>query len=193
MGRPSKLSPEQWAEVRAKREAYGLGFAELGRQYGISHVAIGNRAAAEGWAGVEEVRRAVNSRVRQKVTGVIKEMSDAQREVAIEAEATRLAAVQLRQREDWVEAKAVVDAAKDKHRAADVYDPEDLGRPLSHEEILANAAARRLAAEDLKAAKTYAESLKIIQEGERKAWDMDANFDVEKMTDEELDRALASH
>jgi hypothetical protein len=161
----------------------------LARDYGISNVAIKKRAVAEGWADVAEVQRLVHVKVQEKVTGITAQLSTERREAAIETESDRLAAVQLRQRQDWVEVKALLDQATARHENADVHKPEG-GRLLTYDEIQANAAARRSAAEELKAVKVYAETVKIIQDGERKAWDMDAPFEVSKMTDEELEKAL---
>ena len=190
MARPSKLTYAQWADVRTRREVFGTSYLELGKMFGISHMAINRKAIDEGWANVEEARKVVSAKAKQKVTGIVKELTAAQRDEAIEEESSRLAAVQLRQRVDWTEAKAIADAAMIRHQQADIYRPEDLGRNLDLEEIQANAANRRAAAEDVKTAKVHAETIRIIQDGERKAWDMDAPIDLSKLTDEELEAEL---
>ena len=49
-----------------------------------------------------------------------------------------------------------------------------------------NVEDKRVAFEDLKAAKITSETLKIVQDGERKAWGLDLVVDVTKLTDEQL-------
>ena len=44
----SPLTPEQWAEARRLR-AEGATFVALGKQFGVSDTAIGDRARREGW------------------------------------------------------------------------------------------------------------------------------------------------
>ena len=45
----SKLSPDEWAEVRRQR-AEGASFVDIGRRFGVTPKSIGQRARREGWA-----------------------------------------------------------------------------------------------------------------------------------------------
>ena len=51
----AKVSQEQWAEIRKKREISGVSYRALAQEYGISDAAIIKRAKREGWkSGVAE-------------------------------------------------------------------------------------------------------------------------------------------
>jgi hypothetical protein len=50
----SKLSPEQWAEVRRLR-AKGASFADLGRRFGVTASCISQCARKQGWASADSV------------------------------------------------------------------------------------------------------------------------------------------
>lgn len=163
----ARLSPEQWEEVRAKREA-GASFPALGAEFGISHQAIQKRAKAEGWGDGQDVKVAIVKKVAEKVAGVVAGCNPKKKAEAIDAEAGKAAAVVTRHREEWPKARDMAEKARETHANAAGMDD------------------KRVAFEDLKAAKIHAETLKIIQDGERKAWNLDVPVDFSNMTDEQL-------
>ena len=94
-----RLSPDQWAEIRALRET-GASFGALAREFGISKTAIMKRAKAEGWGDGSDIAGLVRERAMAKVTGLVAG-SRQKRETAIEHAAETAAAVLQRQRNDW--------------------------------------------------------------------------------------------
>lgn len=62
-----KLTPEQWAQIRHERETTGDSFRTLAARHGVSDVAIGKRAKAEGW-GANGKKAAPNKAQSAKVS-----------------------------------------------------------------------------------------------------------------------------
>lgn len=91
-----------------------------------------------------------------------------QKAEAIDAEAEKRAAVIERHREGWSKIREMLENGRKAHKS--VKNIED----------------KSVAFEDLKAAKISSETLKLIQEGERKAWGLDLVVDVTKLTDKQL-------
>jgi hypothetical protein len=156
-----RLTREQWVEVRAKREA-GASFPALAKEYGISHQAIQKRAKAAGWSDGSDVAHEIRRKAAARVAGVI-ESDPVKKAAAIESEAGRLAEVVDRHRQEW---KIVT--------------------TLRAEALINRRDKPQLAFTKLKIAKITAELTQIQQTGERKAWGLDENVDVSKMTDQQL-------
>ena len=150
-----RLSAEQWAEVRAEREASGASFRDLSGRFGVSDVAILKRAKAEGWGDGKDVAEIVRRKVSEKVSGLVSTANPQKKAAALDAEAARGAEVVNRHREEPTAARERVYAGLKAHKAS--VTKED----------------KTLAFEDLKAAKIAAEALAIIQAMERKAWGLD--------------------
>jgi hypothetical protein len=161
----ARLTPEQWNDIRAKFEV-GASARELSVIFGISHTAINKKAEKEGWT--RSIEPAIRRKVSEKVSGYVSSDNLSKRAEAIDAEAERRAAVIERHREEWPTVREMVEAGCKTHSEAS-----------SLEE-------KRIAFEDLKAAKIASETLKIIQDGERKAWNLDQIVDVTTLTDEQL-------
>ena len=72
----ARLTPEKWAEVKAKWSVGKRTNRELAEEYGVSHVAIQKRAIAESWERLNEriVDDAIESRAKltREVTKVTK-------------------------------------------------------------------------------------------------------------------------
>lgn len=136
----ARLNANQWGEIRAKREGTGVSFSKLAKEYGVSHVAISKRAAAEKWQDGTDGNAIANKLAMEKVTGIVTAGNYKRRAESIEAAADIKAGVIQSQQADW----AV-------HR--DTFGPSTL------EEF-----------DRLKCAKISAEMMKIRHEGERKAY-----------------------
>jgi hypothetical protein len=80
-----RLTADQWAQIRAEREA-GASFPELAARFGVSHQAIQKRAKTEGWGDGVGVVAACNPKKKAE---------------AIDAAADRAAAVVERHKQDW--------------------------------------------------------------------------------------------
>ena len=161
----ARLTDDQWAEIRAKFEA-GATARELAAAYGISHTAINKKAGKEGWT--RNIEPVIRRKVSEKVSGYVSTDNPKKRAEAIDAEAEKRATIIERHRGEWPEAREMVERGREAHKVAE------------------NLNEKRIAFEDLKAAKIASETLKIIQEGERKAWGLDAVIDVTALTDEQL-------
>ena len=138
-----RLTADQWASIRAEREASGMSFADLGAKYGVSAPAIFKRAKAEGWGNGQDVGDAIRRKVNELVHGV-NEVSPKKRAEAIDAAAERTVAVLETHRAEWAEHRQLFPTAEIK---ADF----ELG----------------------KSAKISAEMLRIRQSGERLAYGLD--------------------
>lgn len=156
-----KLSSDRWQEIRAKREA-GASFPALGKAFGISYQAIQKRAKREGWGDGSDVASVIRRKAAEKVAGVV--ASDPiKKAAAIDDEAEKLAEIVNRHRSEWrfvttLRAEALVDRLV------------DVGKAFNKAKL----------------AKITAEMTAIQQAGERKAWGLDENVDVSKMTDQQL-------
>lgn len=146
-----RLTAEQWTMVRQKYETDPrLSFADLASQFGISKQAIHKRATAEKWGRVVSLAE-LAARAQTK----------ADRLVDGEVDATRLASI----REAGVDEAASRRAAVlDRHR-----------REVDGPRKIVYQALQSGDIEKARLAKAVAESLKIVQELERKAWGLDGD------------------
>lgn len=135
-----RLTDDQWAEIRAKREGTGVSFKKLADEYGVSDAAIVKRASSEGWSDGSDGNAEANRRAFEKVSGIVSAANQKARLESIETAADIKADVIKAQQADW-----------SLHR-------ETFG-PTTMEEF-----------DRLKCAKISAEMLKIRHEGERKAY-----------------------
>jgi len=142
-----KLSPEDWEQIRAEREA-GLSFRRLASRYGISKTAIIQRAKAEGWGDGADVAELVRRKASARVAGV--DITDHQkRAAAIDLAAELAADVIRRHQEEAEQVRELLWRGLEAHRAAETLDE------------------KRLAFETLKAAKISSETLTNLQRMER--------------------------
>lgn len=149
-----RLSPETWAEIRFERETKGTTYKDLAQKYGVSDVAILKRAHAENWRSPDEIEPAIRSKVSEKLAGVSAANLDTITK-SIDEEAERRADIIRRQRRDIDNVRRLFCSALEAYEAA------------------RTRAEKRAAAEDLKAVKSAIESLKDLQERERKAYGLD--------------------
>lgn len=144
-----RLTAEQWTTVRQRYETDPrLSFADLASQFGVSKQAIHSRSKAESWERVvslAELTARAQARADHLVDGRVdaKELAST-REAGVESATDRRAAV------------------LERHR-----------REVDGPRKIAYQALQTLDIEKAKLAKTVAESLKIVQELERKAWGLD--------------------
>lgn len=149
-----RLTKEQWETIRAEREA-GCSFPELAARHGVSHQAIQKRAKKGGWSGGEDVAEVVRRKVAERVAGLQPKESPEKRAAAMDAEADKVAEVVRRHRDETNAIRDRLYNGLKQHKAAENY------------------AAKRLAFEDLKAAKISSECLQNIHRMERTAWGID--------------------
>lgn len=144
-----RLTSDQWTIVRQKYETDPrLSFADLASQFGVSKQAIHKRATAERWERVVSLAE-LATRAQTK----------ADRLVDGEVDAARLTSI----RETGIDEAASRRAAVlDRHRKE-----ADGPRKLVYQ------ALQSCDIEKAKLAKIVAESLRIVQELERKAWGLD--------------------
>ena len=138
-----------WPTIRAEYEA-GETVSALARKFGCARRAIQQRIQKEGWA--QDVEPAIRRKVAEKVAGVIAGATTKKKAAAMDAEATRRAAVVARHQVEWEQVAALrQESLKVRHD-----DPGD-------------------AFQRAKLAKITAEMTAIQQAGERKAWNLDAD------------------
>jgi len=142
-----KLSPEDWEQIRAEREA-GLSFRRLASRYGISKTAIIQRAKAEGWGDGADVAELVRRKASARVAGV--DITDHQKRAAAIDLAAELAADVIR-----------------RHQAEAEQVRELFWRGLEDSRAAETLDEKRLAFETLKAAKISSETLTNLQRMER--------------------------
>lgn len=181
-----RLTADQWETIRAEYEA-GKSLNAVAVQHGVSRAAVQKRAKSEGWT--QDVSTAIHRKVAEKVAGVVAGSHPKKKAEAIDAEAARRAAVIDEHREELESARVMARRAKDDHETVEDRVPCDIEDPEERQRVLMGL--KRVAFEDLKAAKIHVETLKLIQEGERKAWGLDMPVNVSALTDEQL-AALAS-
>lgn len=131
-----------WETIRAEYEA-GSTMGELSNRHGVDKSAISRRARKEGW--LQDVTGAVNRLVDAKVNGIVNTVDPKKKLEALNNAANEKVAVVNRHKQEWAEHKQLVTAAQ-------------------------NASTDKEAFEKAKLAKIIAETIKIRQEGERKAW-----------------------
>lgn len=166
----ARLNLDQWQTIRARREA-GHSFNSLAKEFGVSHQAIQKRANNEGWGDGTNVEEVIRRKAAEKVAGLVATDNQEKKAQAIDDEAEKVAAVRRRHRQEWVQ------VAVAKQRAMEIKGDEKLP----------------LVAAKLRVAKLLAETTKIQQEGERKAWGMDEQqfIDYSKLTDAQLEDLIA--
>lgn len=138
-----RLTADQWADARARREA-GASFREVAEAIGCSAVIIHRKAKAENWGDGSDIEEVVRRKAAEKVNGIVNTVDPVKKAAAVEAAADLVAEVVERHRDEWVEPRLVT---------------------------LNGLRARD--ADAVKLGKAAAEALKVIQEGERKAWGLD--------------------
>ena len=95
-----RLTQDQWDSVRAEREA-GASFPELAAKFGTSHQAIQKRAKVEGWGDGRDVGEIIRKKVSEKVAGVVAGCNTKKKAEAIEAAASKAAAVVDMHKGEW--------------------------------------------------------------------------------------------
>lgn len=156
--RKRKRASIDWEKIRAEYEC-GATMRGLARRFKLSHTAIGKRADKEGWT--QDLEQTIQRKMREKVAGTVATGNPEKRAQAVEEEAERRATVVLRHREQWNAARGRVDEGLRAHAQADAI-KEDKKR----------LSAKSMAFKDMMAGKISAETLQIIQNGERKAWNI---------------------
>ena len=143
-----KLSIEQWCEIRARKEA-GESSEALGPAYGVSPQAVRKRAKKEGWIdATEDIGGLIRKKVARQVAGVVATATPEKKALALDIAAGKVVAVVERHRREW-----------DEHRE------------------ISDAAINQKNFELAKLAKITSETIKIRQDGERKAWGIEATPD----------------
>ncbi|MCU0755658.1 MAG: hypothetical protein MUE46_11145 [Xanthomonadales bacterium] len=140
----TKLTLEQWATIRGEREA-GESFGELAKRHGVSKAAIVQRSTAEGWSDGAEGRAEVRRLARERAGMTDPATAAEAKTAAIDRQADAGAAVIRKHQSEWSE-----------HRRR--FPLEALAQDFEHG----------------KRAKICAEMLAIRQNGERKAYVLDA-------------------
>lgn len=154
MGRRSALTKEEWADVRAEREA-GATFSVLAEKYKVDRAAIWRKAKNEEWGDGSNLGDAYRDRVNAKVHNVA-HVSPAKKAAAIDAAAERAAEIVRRHQEEPGAVRAMLYGGIKRHKEAE------------------NIESKRLAFEDLKAAKISSEVLLNLHRMERIAWGLDS-------------------
>lgn len=159
-----------WERVRAE---YEIGGPEntaraLGARYGVSHTAVNKRKAKEGWAEPGNLEEAIGKKVAEKVSGVASAGNPVKRAAAIEAEAERRAAVIREHQAEWEEIEGIRQKVfQALNGEVAVAEPDGEGGTA----VLVQVAG---AFELAKLAKIMAEQTNIKQQGQRKAYGLDA-------------------
>ena len=143
----AKLSPDDWEQIRAEREA-GLSFRRLASRYGISKTAIIQRAKAEGWGDGADVAELVRRKASARVAGV--DITSPEKKAAAIDLAAELAADVIR-----------------RHQAEAEQVRELFWRGLEASRAAETLDEKRLAFETLKAAKISSETALNLQRMER--------------------------
>ena len=146
----TRLTRDEWTTIRQQYETDPrLSFGELAEKYGVSKQAIHKRATTERWVRVLSLAE-LNARAQTRADHLVDGRVDAQTLAS-----TRKAGV-----DEATERRAAV---LDRHRKE-----ADGPRKLVYEAIKSNDL------EKAKLAKAAAETMRIVQELERKAWGLDA-------------------
>jgi len=148
-----KLSPEDWEQIRAEREA-GLSFGRLASRYGVDKAAIVRRAKAEGWGNGADVAELVRRKAMEQVTGTA--ITDPEKKAAAIDLAAELAADVIR-----------------RHQAEAEQVRELFWRGLEASRAAETLDEKRLAFETLKAAKISSETVLNLQRLERISYGLD--------------------
>ena len=156
-----RLSVQEWASARGDYEA-GMSGRQVAEKFHVHPRAVQNRVLKEGWTQ-GEVEPAIRRRVTEQLVGLVlpPSQSGAPRRApteisrALSEEAERRVGIIKRHREEWNAARDRLYTGLQGHKLATTQDQ------------------KKFAFEDLKAAKITAETLTLIQAGERKAWKLD--------------------
>ena len=140
----ARITADQWADARARREA-GASFREIAEEIGCTAAIIHRKAKAENWGDGSDIEEVVRRKAAEKVNGVVNSVDPVKKAAAVEAAADRMAAVVERHKTEWDGPRGI-----------------------------AQTAVANQDQDAAKLAKITAETLKIIQEGERKAWGLDS-------------------
>lgn len=145
-----RLTADQWSSIRQQYETDPrLSFGDLAKEFGISKQSIHAHAKAEGWQRVislQELHERAQLRADRLVDGKPDDPALASSRLdGIDEATARRAAVLERHRTEW-----------------------NMPRKIAYE------AAQARDIEKARLAKTIAEALRNVQEGERKAWGLDA-------------------
>ena len=146
-----RLNKDQWEEARALRET-GVSLSEVAARMGVDRAAVSRRAKREKWSDGSDIQDEVRRRVAAKVTGIVTEGDPQKKAAAIDAEADKVVEVVRRHREETNAIRDRLYSGLKTHKAATTH------------------AEKRLAFEDLKAAKISSECLQNIHRMERVAW-----------------------
>ncbi|AHE99380.1 helix-turn-helix domain-containing protein [Thioalkalivibrio paradoxus] len=185
-----RLTAEQWSEARALREGAGLSLREISARMNVDRAAVSRRAKREQWDNGANLAATLHRKVTEKVTGIVNPADHKKTAAAIDAEAARRAGVIDKHRDELEAARQMALAAKENHQNVGEHQiAEAIRDPMERQQIL--LVMKRRAFEDLKAAKIHVETLKLVQDGERKAWGLDMPVDLSSLTDEQL-AALAA-
>ena len=98
----ARLTADQWESVRAEREV-GATFDSLAAKFGVSKTAIVKRSKSEGWGDGKDLNAAILRKVTEKVTGLVTSANPKKKAEAIDAAASRAAAVIEMHRAEWSE------------------------------------------------------------------------------------------
>jgi hypothetical protein len=141
-----RLDNETWREIRVAREN-GESFRALAARFDISKTSILKRAHKEGWGDGLDVADIIRRRAQSKATGTdtIEEASD------------KAADILRKHQHETQFVREMLHAGIDKHRRAETI--ED----------------KRIAFEDLKAAKISSETIINLHRAERQAWNLDSS------------------
>lgn len=140
-----RLDPDAWERIRIARESSGESFKSLAERFGVSVGAIHKRAKREGWGDGTDVGAVIRRRVNARVNGIHLDARDHEARAAAIDAAAERGADVLHLHRQ--------DWAK--HRARFGSEPENMN--------------------EARLGKLAAEMLRARQEGERKAWGLDAD------------------
>ena len=96
-----RLTADQWAEIRAEREATGVSLRDLGDKYGISAAAVLKRAQKEGWGDGADVGATIRRKVNEKVNGVVNTVNQKRKAEILDQAAERGAQLIRQHQQDW--------------------------------------------------------------------------------------------
>lgn len=96
-----RLTADQWAEIRAEREATGTSFRDLAIKYDISDVAIMKRARKEGWGDGADVGATIRRKVSEKVSGIVSGANQKRKAEILDQAAERGAQLIRQHQQDW--------------------------------------------------------------------------------------------
>lgn len=149
-----------WEKIRAEFEAGATAHALGLRKEYPTRQGIAKRAKAEGWT--QDCEQAIRNKVAAKVAGVVAGSNPKKKAEAIDAEASRRAEIEQRHRDEPNQIRELLNKGLQAHKEAGELEDEKERLP-----------AKKLAFEDLKAAKISSEALGNVHTLERKAWRLD--------------------